>query len=66
MIASVGFVLMAAGLFAIPHDASPIKLWELARSIGTVGNRSAFVGLWLLGSGLVAAALGVVLQRVRG
>lgn len=66
MVASIGFLLMASGLFAIPHDASPLKLVELARGTGSPGNASAFIGLCLAGSGFVAAMLGVVVQRARG
>lgn len=65
-VASLGFLLLAGGLFTIPHNALPLELLELARGTGSSQNTYAFVGLCLAGSGFVAALLGVVAQRARG
>jgi APA family basic amino acid/polyamine antiporter len=56
--AALGFLLAALGLFAIPHDAGPGRLLELAGAAGEPGHLRALVGLLLIGLGALLAAGG--------
>jgi hypothetical protein len=63
--AALGFLLAAAGLFFIPHDAGPAELLREAVTTGAEGHWRALVGLSLLAVGLVLAAAGAALETRR-
>jgi APA family basic amino acid/polyamine antiporter len=54
-LAALGFLLAAAGLFVIPHDAGPRQLWQLAQ-----GGGRALAGVSLIGLGSLLAASGLL------
>lgn len=64
-LAAFGFLLLAIGLFTIPHNATPFELWNLASGTDVERNSYAFAGLCLMGTGLVASAMGVGLRHLR-
>jgi APA family basic amino acid/polyamine antiporter len=59
-----GFLLLAAGLFTIPHDASLPELLRLAASPGPFHLR-AVAGLGLIAAGLILGAAGLVRELGR-
>ncbi len=64
-IAALGFLLAAAGLFFIPHDAGPGELLREAVTSGAEGHWRALGGLSLLVVGVVLAAVGAALETRR-
>ncbi|HEX5758603.1 MAG TPA: amino acid permease [Thermoanaerobaculia bacterium] len=63
--AALGFLLAAAGLFFIPHDAGPAELLREAATTGAEGHWRALIGLSLLAVGIVLAAAGAALETRR-
>jgi APA family basic amino acid/polyamine antiporter len=63
--AALGFLLAAAGLFFIPHDAGPAELLREAVTTGAEGHWRALLGLSLLAVGAVLAAAGAALETRR-
>lgn len=59
-IAALGFLLMAAGLFTIPHDAGVGQLMREASSMSEAGHTRAVVGLIMIGIGLAIGVAGSV------
>lgn len=57
-VGALGFLLLAIGLFTIPHDANPLKLVEIALNAGIEGHLRTRVGFVLLAIGSVLAAVG--------
>jgi hypothetical protein len=55
-IAAVGFLLVAVGLFTIPHQANVIELVQKAASAGAEQHDRSLAGMGLIAVGL---ALGV-------
>jgi APA family basic amino acid/polyamine antiporter len=55
---AAGFLLMAIGLFTIPHDANPVELIALAINADAAGHTRALTGLVLLCAGLVSSLVG--------
>jgi APA family basic amino acid/polyamine antiporter len=64
--ASMGFLLLAAGLFTIPHDAGLGRLLEEAATAADPDHGRALVGLILIAAGLVIGLGGVVAEKTRG
>jgi APA family basic amino acid/polyamine antiporter len=60
-LAALGFVLLACGLFVLPHDVGPGEL--LSQAVGTAGR--ARIGLLLTGTGVAAAVVGLAAGRAR-
>ncbi len=63
--AACGFLATAAGLFTIPHDAAPRRLFDLALAPGVPGHARAAWGLALGLVGLALAAVGVGVEASR-
>jgi len=57
-IAALGFLVMATGLFTIPHDAGVGQLFEEATTAGAESHGRALVGLLLIAVGLVVGIVG--------
>ncbi|MFH1263926.1 MAG: amino acid permease [Pseudomonadota bacterium] len=62
MFLGFGFLLIAGGLFTIPHDAGLFELVRQAVSVGA-GHGSSLTGLTLIGAGLFLCALGAAIRR---
>jgi APA family basic amino acid/polyamine antiporter len=65
---ALGSLLLAIGLFTIPHDASLVRLIELALPpAGTAppGHLRSLAGLALVAAGLVLVAAGLLVERRR-
>jgi APA family basic amino acid/polyamine antiporter len=72
--AAVGFLLLAVGLFTIPHDASLPRLWAEALAVSAAGTGSAaaavspsehlraLIGLVVVVSGLILGAGGLLAE----
>jgi APA family basic amino acid/polyamine antiporter len=65
-VAALGFLLVAAGLFTIPHDLGPRLLVEAATKAGADRHERAVYGLLLILVGLVTGIVGTVLGSQRG
>jgi APA family basic amino acid/polyamine antiporter len=65
-IASLGFLLIASGMFTIPHDAGLGKLISYAGDAAAEGHGRSLVGLSLIGAGIVLGALGLLRERPTG
>jgi APA family basic amino acid/polyamine antiporter len=61
-IASLGFLLTAAGLFTIPHNAGLTELLRLAGAAADPAHGRSLLGLSLIGVGLVLGTVGMVLE----
>ena len=57
-IAAVGFLLVAIGLFTIPHDAGPTQLIKEATTAGEENHTRALIGFAMIGAGLVLGIIG--------
>ncbi|HEX2641959.1 MAG TPA: amino acid permease [Thermoanaerobaculia bacterium] len=64
-VASLGFLLLAVGLFTIPHNAGPGKLIFEASSALSEDHGRALLGLILIGAGLVIGLAGVMAEASR-
>jgi APA family basic amino acid/polyamine antiporter len=60
-----GFLLIAVGLFTIPHNAGPVLLFETAATSGMPGHGGALGGLLLMGTGAVLCVMGRVTAQSR-
>jgi basic amino acid/polyamine antiporter, APA family len=60
-VAALGFLLVAVGLFTIPHDLGPAALVNAATSSGADRHERALYGLVLIVIGLVAGIVGLVM-----
>ncbi|HEU4510893.1 MAG TPA: amino acid permease [Pyrinomonadaceae bacterium] len=60
-LAAVGFVLIAVGLFVIPHDVPPRELLAEAFDTSAEQHRQTLYGLLMIIAGAVGAALGIAL-----
>jgi APA family basic amino acid/polyamine antiporter len=60
-LAALGFVLVAVGLFVIPHDVPPRELFAEAFDTNAEKHRQTLYGLLIIISGAVGAALGIAL-----
>ena len=61
-VASLGFLLTAAGLFTIPHDAGLTELVRLAGAAADPGHGRSLLGLSLIAVGLVLGVTGMSLE----
>ncbi|HEX4961446.1 MAG TPA: amino acid permease [Thermoanaerobaculia bacterium] len=61
-LASLGFLLTATGLFAIPHDAGLGTLVSQAASAAAADHTRSLVGLLLIVVGLVLGIVGLVIE----
>jgi len=62
-LASLGFLLTAAGLFTIPHHAGLGELLAEAGDAASADHTRALVGLSLIAVGLVLGIVGLMLER---
>ena len=65
-VAGLGFLVVAAGLFAIPHDLGPRALVDAALTAGADRHDRAVYGLLMILFGLVVGVAGTVLGSGRG
>ncbi len=64
-VASLGCLLLAAGMFTIPHDAGPSKLLNALVDATADGHRQVLTGFYLAAAGLVMAFIGWHLELTR-
>ncbi len=64
-VAALGFLLLAVGLFAIPHDLGPGELLSTASDSGAERHGRALYGLILIAVGLVLGLAGSLLGSSR-
>jgi APA family basic amino acid/polyamine antiporter len=60
-LAAIGFVLVAVGLFVIPHDVPPSELLAEAFDTSAEKHRQTLYGLLIIIVGMVGGALGIAL-----
>jgi APA family basic amino acid/polyamine antiporter len=60
-LAATGFLLVAVGLFTIPHDAGPATLLREALSSDTAEHTRALFGLSLIGVGFLCVFISAIL-----
>ncbi len=60
-LAAVCFLLVAVGLFVIPHDVAPRELFSEAFNASAEKHNQTLYGLLIIIGGLVGAALGIAL-----
>jgi hypothetical protein len=60
-LAAVCFILVAVGLFVIPHDVAPRELFSEAFDASAEKHDQTLYGLIIIIGGLVGAALGIAL-----
>ncbi|MEK7731824.1 MAG: amino acid permease C-terminal domain-containing protein, partial [Planctomycetota bacterium] len=65
IVASLGCLLVAAGMFTIPHDAGPSKLFNALVEAAADGHGRVLTGLGLAAAGLVMAYLGWYFELTR-
>jgi basic amino acid/polyamine antiporter, APA family len=65
-LAALGFFLLAFGLFVIPHDAGPSRLFREALDAAQGGHTRSMVGLALIVVGLAAGLVGALGSSGRG
>src|SRR4029453_19055564 len=63
--AAICFVLVAVGLFVIPHDVAPRELFAEAFDASAEKHNQTLYGLLIIIAGLVGAALGIALGTPR-
>jgi hypothetical protein len=59
-LAALGFLSLALGLFIIPHDAGPARLFREALDAAQGGHTRSMIGLTLIVVGTLAAAVGAL------
>jgi APA family basic amino acid/polyamine antiporter len=59
-VAAVGFLLVAVGLFTIPHDLGPFAMAHTAATPGAERHDRAIYGLILIALGLVTGVVGTL------
>jgi hypothetical protein len=59
--AAICFVLIAAGLFVIPHDVAPRELFAEAFDSSAEKHNQTLYGLLIIIGGLIGAAVGIKL-----
>ena len=59
--AAICFVLVAVGLFVIPHDVAPRELFSEAFDPSAEKHNQTLYGLLIILAGLVGGAIGIVL-----
>jgi APA family basic amino acid/polyamine antiporter len=64
-LAAVGFVLVAVGLFVIPHDVAPRELFSEAFDATSEKHNQTLYGLLIIIGGLIGAAVGIALGSSR-
>jgi len=64
-LAALGFLLMAAGLFTIPHNAGPAELISLLGASTEAGHGRTQGGVGMMGVGLLLAVVGMKLTSAR-
>jgi hypothetical protein len=52
-VAAIGFILVAVGLFTIPHQSSPVRLVTTAVTVGAEDHDRTVAGLGLIAVGLL-------------
>ncbi len=62
-LAAIGFLLAGVGLFVIPHNAGPVRLLAEAADAANGDHGRALYGLILIGAGLVAGVVGILMER---
>ena len=60
-LAAVGFLVVAVGLFTIPHDLGPLAMLETARDATAERHDRAIYGLIMIALGLVTGVVGTLL-----
>ena len=60
-LAALGFILVAAGLFVIPHDVAPRELLAEAFDPSAEKHNQTLYGLLIIIAGLAGGALGIAL-----
>jgi APA family basic amino acid/polyamine antiporter len=60
-LAALGFLLVAVGLFTIPHDLGPFAMYDTAMKAAADRHNRAVYGLLLIAVGLVTGVVGTVL-----
>ena len=60
-LAAVCFILVAVGLFVIPHDVAPRELFSEAFNSSAEKHNQTLYGLLIIIVGLVGGALGIAL-----
>jgi chromate transport protein ChrA len=60
-LAAICCVLIAVGLFVIPHDVAPRELFSEAFDAAAKNHKQTMYGLLIIAVGLIGAALGVKL-----
>jgi APA family basic amino acid/polyamine antiporter len=64
-VSALGFLLLAVGLFAIPHDLGPTELLDAASNAGADRHGRALYGLLLIAVGLLVGLLGAFVGSSR-
>lgn len=65
-LAALGFLLIATGLFTIPHDAGPSQLLYEVTTAGAPDHSRALIGFVLIGIGLLLGGIGAVTKNDEG
>ena len=63
--AALGFLLVAIGLFVIPHDAGFGQLFEEAKTSGAENHNRALFGMLCIGIGLLVGVIGSLMQTAQ-
>src|SRR5215203_433885 len=59
--AALCFIVVAVGLFVIPHDVAPRELFSEAFDASAEKHNQTLYGLLIIFAGLIGAALGIAL-----
>lgn len=62
--AALGLVVIAVGMFLVPHNLGPSALWAAATATGAEANRSAAIGLSTIAAGLGLTVLSLAVRRL--